>query len=94
MTRIPVKGRRTTAVIRLNRVWKFAIPPLSTTLSHIPPKAPAWRRRVMPIMNRTVPMQLNTIWTTPVRLASLEVPMEQTRAVVTQVPRLMPMIMG
>ena len=70
------------------------MPPLLTTSPHRLEKNPARRRMVITIMNRTVPMVLNTIWTTPVRLASLEEPMEQTIAVVTQVPRLIPMMMG
>ena len=41
-----------------------------------------------------VPMVLNAICTTPVRFASLEEPIEQTMAVVTQVPRLIPIITG
>ena len=39
-------------------------------------------------------MQLNNMCAMPVRLASLSVPMEQTMAVVMQVPRLMPIIRG
>ena len=41
-----------------------------------------------------VPTVLNTICTTPVRFASFEEPMEQTIAVVTHVPRLIPMMIG
>ena len=39
-------------------------------------------------------MVLKAMCTMPVRLASLEAPMEHTMAVVTQVPRLMPIITG
>ena len=46
------------------------------------------------MMNITVPKVLNTICTIPVRFASLPVPMEQTIAVVTHVPRLIPIMMG
>ena len=81
-------------MIRLNSVWKFAMTPLSAMEFQSPLKAPALRRISITSMKRMVPAQLKTMWTTPVRFASLEEPMEQTIAVVTQVPRLMPMIMG
>ena len=48
----------------------------------------------MPIINTTVPNTLKRICTTPVRLASFPVPIEHTMAVVTQVPRLIPIITG
>ena len=89
-----VKGSSTSAVTRLNMVVKFAIPPLFIGLPHMKSNAPALCSRVMATINSTVPTQLNNMWAMPVRLASLSAPMEQTMAVVMQVPRLMPIIRG
>ena len=83
------------AVTRLKIVWKFAIFPLSTLRTqNSAENTDSFRRTVIRSRNRIVPMVLNAMWTTPVRLASLDEPMEQTMAVVTQVPRLMPMMTG
>ena len=82
------------AVTRLKIVWKFAMSPLEHILSHSSGNAPHAFKTVMRTIKRMVPMTLKTMWAMPVRLASLEEPMEQTMAVVTQVPRLIPMIMG
>ena len=82
------------AVNKLKIVWKLAIPPLFTVLSQSSGNPPAARMIVMTIMNKIVPTVLNTICTTPVLLASFEEPIEQTMAVVTQVPRLIPMMIG
>jgi len=89
-----VKGSSATAVTRLKMVVKFAIPPLFMGLPHMKFSAPAWCSRGIAAINSTVPMQLNNMCAMPVRLASLSVPMEQTMAVVMQVPRLMPIIRG
>ena len=89
------KGISTMAVSRLNTVWKLAIPPLSTARTQKPaPNIDSFSITVITIRNSTVPMVLKAMCTTPVRLASLDEPIEQTIAVVTQVPRLMPIITG
>ena len=94
LTKNPANGINAIAVTRLNKVWKFAMLPLFATLSHRFGNPPIDFMMVMTIINRMVPITLNAICTIPTRLASLEEPMEQTSAVVTQVPRLIPMING
>ena len=68
--------------------------PLSTVLAMSSVTTPVLSSMPMTIMNSTVPMTLKRMCAMPVRLASLEVPREQRKAVTMQVPILMPMMSG
>lgn len=88
------KGRSTMAVAMLKKLWKFAMSPLLTVLAISSVTTPVRSSMPMTIMNIIVPMTLKRMCAMPVRLASLEVPREQRKAVTMQVPMLMPMMSG
>ena len=88
------KGSSTMAVAMLKKLWKFAMAPLSTVWAMSSVTTPVASRMPMTIMKRMVPMTLKSMCAMPVRLASLEVPREQRKAVTMQVPMLMPMMRG